>query len=57
MAITLTQDTYRLWARIGYPLTSASTVVMYGVTVAIAGTAVAAQLAQLLATQIANEAY
>ncbi len=44
VAITLTQDSYRLWARIGY---------VAGVTLTDA--AVAAQLAQLDADSILNE--
>jgi len=54
-AVTLTQDTYRIWARIGNPLTSAVAITMYGVVVALAGTNVAAQLAQLAADQLEHE--
>lgn len=54
-AVTLTQDTYRIWARIGNPLTSAVPITMYGVVVALAGTNVAAQLAQLAADQLVHE--
>ena len=54
-AVTLTQDTYRIWARIGNPLTSATAITMYGVVVALAGTNVAAQLAQLAADQLVHE--
>ena len=46
MAITLTQDTYRLWTRIGY---------VAGVTDTDAN--VLAQLAQLDAESITNEQY
>jgi len=51
MAITLTQDSYRLWARIG----GTNAVVMYGVTLTLAGSAVVAQLAQLAADSIVHE--
>jgi len=49
MAITLTQDTYRLWARIG------PSVVTNGVTVTLSNAAVAAQLAQLAADSVVHE--
>ena len=49
MAITLTQDTYRLWARIG------PSVVTNGVTVTLPTATVLAQLAQLAADAIVHE--
>jgi len=51
MAITLTQDSYRLWARIGESKT------YFGVPVTIATSAVVAQLAQLAAASIAHEGW
>ena len=51
MAITLKQDTYRLWARIG------PSVLTYGVTVTPSTASVVAQLAALAVTSIAMEAY
>jgi hypothetical protein len=49
MAITLTQDSYRLWARIGESKT------FFGVQVTDSTSNVAAQLAQMLALNIAME--
>lgn len=53
MAITLTQDTYRLWARIGGAVSNTEG----GVTVTLATAQVELQLAQLLATSVTNEQY
>jgi hypothetical protein len=49
MAITLTQDSYRLWARIG------GNVTMFGVLVTDTDARVLAQLAQLAADSVVHE--
>ena len=51
MAITLTQDSYRLWARIGQSKT------FFGVLVTDSTSNVVAQLAQLAAKSIVMEGY
>lgn len=53
MAITLTQDSFRLWCRIG----GVAAVTLFGVQVTDTKANVDAQLAQLLATSIVNEQY
>jgi hypothetical protein len=53
MAITLTQDTYRLWARIGPSVSNTQG----GVLVTDSTVNVLAQVAQLLATSVTNEQY
>ena len=49
--VTLTQNSYRLWARIG----GVNAVVMYSVTVAPTAANVAAQLLQLAEDQLVHE--
>jgi hypothetical protein len=49
MAITLTQDSYRLWAIIG------GSVTMFGVALTPSDANVAAQLAQLAADSVVHE--
>ena len=53
MAITLTQDSYRLWARIG----GTSAVTLFGVQVTDTAANVAAQLLQLNVASIAHEGW
>lgn len=53
MAITLTQNTYRLWARIGPSVSNTQG----GITVTDSTVNVLAQLAQMAATNLALEGY
>jgi hypothetical protein len=58
VAITLTQDSYRLWARIGAgPAGTGFTFTPGNVKVTESNASVAAQLAQLNALSITNEQY